>query len=59
MGLKNRPPVAHFGGMSAATPGLRFRLPAAFALLAVEVLFRMRRLWLGERAPRDDSVSAS
>ena len=34
-------------------------LPAAFALLAVEVLFRMRRLWLGERAPRDDSVSAS
>jgi TRAP-type C4-dicarboxylate transport system permease small subunit len=34
-------------------------LPAAFALLAVEVLLRMRRLWLGERAPRDDTVSAS
>jgi len=34
-------------------------LPAAFALLAVEVLFRMRRLSLGERAPRDDTVSAS
>ena len=34
-------------------------LPAAFALLAIEVLFRMRRLCLGERAPRDDAVSAS
>jgi TRAP-type transport system small permease protein len=34
-------------------------LPAAFALLAVEVLFRMRRLSLGDRAPRDDTVSAS
>lgn len=34
-------------------------LPVAFALLAVEVLLRMRRLWLGERAPRDDAVSAS
>lgn len=34
-------------------------LPVAFTLLAIEVLFRMRRLWLGERAPRDDSVSAS
>jgi TRAP-type C4-dicarboxylate transport system permease small subunit len=34
-------------------------LPIAFALLAIEVLFRMRRLWLGERAPREDSVSAS
>ncbi len=34
-------------------------LPVAFALLAVEVLFRMRRLWLGARAPRDDMVSAS
>lgn len=34
-------------------------LPAAFLLLAVEVLFRMRRLATGPRAPRDDSVSAS
>ena len=34
-------------------------LPAAFALLAVEMLFRMRRLWLGARAPRNDAVSAS
>jgi TRAP-type transport system small permease protein len=33
-------------------------LPAAFLLLAVEMLFRMRRLRLGERAPRDDAVSA-
>lgn len=33
-------------------------LPAAFALLAIEVLFRMRRLYLGERAPRDDAVSS-
>ena len=34
-------------------------LPLAFFLLALEVLFRMRRLWLGERAPRDDVASAS
>ena len=34
-------------------------LPIAFLLLAIEVLFRVRRLWLGERAPRDDAVSAS
>jgi TRAP-type C4-dicarboxylate transport system permease small subunit len=34
-------------------------LPFAFLLLAVEILFRVRRLWLGERAPRDDAVSAS
>lgn len=34
-------------------------LPVAFALLGIEVLFRMRRLYLGERAPRDDAVSAS
>jgi TRAP-type transport system small permease protein len=33
-------------------------LPVAFALLAIEMLFRMRRLVLGERAPRDDAVSA-
>ena len=34
-------------------------LPFAFALLAVEVLFRMRRLARGARAPRNDAVSAS
>jgi TRAP-type C4-dicarboxylate transport system permease small subunit len=34
-------------------------LPLAFALLGVEVLFRMRRLWLGPRTPRADAVSAS
>jgi TRAP-type C4-dicarboxylate transport system permease small subunit len=32
-------------------------LPIAFALLTVEMLFRMRRLALAERAPRDDAVS--
>ena len=34
-------------------------LPFAFLLLAIEVLFRVRRLRLGERAPREDAVSAS
>ena len=33
-------------------------LPAAFLLLAIEMLFRMRRLHAAERAPRDDAVSA-
>ena len=33
-------------------------LPAAFLLLAVEMLFRMRRLVQGPRVPRDDAVSA-
>jgi len=33
-------------------------LPVAFLLLAIEMLFRMRRLYLGERAPREDAVSA-
>jgi len=32
-------------------------LPAAFLLLSIEMGFRMRRLYLGERAPRDDAVS--
>ena len=32
-------------------------LPVAFAALTVEMLFRMRRLALAERAPRDDAVS--
>jgi TRAP-type C4-dicarboxylate transport system permease small subunit len=34
-------------------------LPATFALLAIEVLFRMRRLYEGERGPRTDSVTAA
>lgn len=34
-------------------------LPVAFALLAVEFLFRMHRLAMGERGPRDDAVSAA
>jgi TRAP-type transport system small permease protein len=33
-------------------------LPAAFLLLAIEMVFRMHRLHAGERAPRDDAVSA-
>jgi len=32
-------------------------LPIAFVLLSIEMLFRMRRLYLGERGPRDDAVS--
>ena len=32
-------------------------LPVAFLLLAIEMGFRMRRLHLGVRAPRDDAVS--
>jgi len=32
-------------------------LPLAFLFLTIEMLFRMRRLWLAERAPRDDAVS--
>jgi TRAP-type C4-dicarboxylate transport system permease small subunit len=32
-------------------------LPVAFLALALEMLFRMRRLALGERSPRDDAVS--
>src|SRR5690242_15579445 len=31
-------------------------LPVAFLALSLEMLFRMRRLALGERAPRDDAV---
>lgn len=34
-------------------------LPVVFALLAIEVLFRMHRLLSGDRVPRDDAVSAS
>src|SRR5258708_30722514 len=32
-------------------------LPLAFLALTLEMFFRMRRLWLAERAPRDDAVS--
>ena len=32
-------------------------LPVAFLALSVEMLFRMRRLAVAERAPRDDAVS--
>lgn len=32
-------------------------LPVAFFALSVEMVFRMRRLALAERAPRDDAVS--
>lgn len=34
-------------------------LPAAFALLALEFVFRMQRLHAGERTPRKDAISAS
>ncbi len=34
-------------------------LPITFALLSVEMVFRMQRLYAGERAPRRDAVSAA
>lgn len=34
-------------------------LPAAFMLLAIEVLFRMQRLHAADRGPRTDAVSAA
>ncbi|MDB5896675.1 MAG: dctM [Ramlibacter sp.] len=34
-------------------------LPLVFALLAIEMVFRMRRLYEGERGPRHDAVSAA
>jgi TRAP-type C4-dicarboxylate transport system permease small subunit len=34
-------------------------LPLTFGLLAVEFLFRMHRLMHGERAPREEAVSAA
>jgi TRAP-type C4-dicarboxylate transport system permease small subunit len=34
-------------------------MPVAFVLLAMEFVFRMRRLALAERRPREDAVSAS
>jgi TRAP-type transport system small permease protein len=34
-------------------------MPVAFGLLAIEFVFRMQRLALAERRPREDAVSAS
>ena len=34
-------------------------LPVVFSLLSIEMLFRMRRLWLSDRGPRNDAVSAA
>jgi len=34
-------------------------MPIAFMLLAIEFVFRMRRLALADRRPREDAVSAS
>ncbi|MEI7737835.1 MAG: TRAP transporter small permease [Burkholderiaceae bacterium] len=34
-------------------------LPFVFMLLSIEMVFRMRRLYLGPRGPRHDAVSAS
>jgi TRAP-type transport system small permease protein len=38
---------------------LLWPLPLAFLLVAIEFVFRMRRLSLSERTPRSDAVSAS
>lgn len=34
-------------------------LPVIFALLVVELIFRMHRLYVGERGPRSDAVSVA
>jgi TRAP-type C4-dicarboxylate transport system permease small subunit len=34
-------------------------LPFVFVLLSLEMLFRMQRLWLAEKGPRHDAVSAA
>lgn len=34
-------------------------LPVVFVLLSIEMIFRMHRLWLAERGPRSDAVSAA
>jgi TRAP-type transport system small permease protein len=34
-------------------------MPVAFVLVAIEFLFRMHRLAIAERQPREDAVSAS
>ena len=38
---------------------LLWPMPVAFALVAIEFLFRMYRLAVSDRRPRDDAVSAS
>jgi TRAP-type transport system small permease protein len=38
---------------------LLWPMPVAFALLSIEFLFRMWRLAISERRPRDDAVSAA
>jgi TRAP-type transport system small permease protein len=38
---------------------LLWPMPVAFALVAIEFLFRMYRLAISERRPREDAVSAS
>ena len=60
-----------FGGHDARRCALSFKtlimpewwllapMPVAFALLGIEFLFRMHRLALAERRPRDDAVSAA
>jgi TRAP-type C4-dicarboxylate transport system permease small subunit len=34
-------------------------LPVVLILLSIEMIFRMHRLWLAERGPRSDAVSAA
>jgi len=34
-------------------------LPLVFSLLSIEMIFRMHRLWMAERGPRNDAVSAA
>lgn len=57
--------MASFGGGSLSIKTLVMPewwilapLPMAFLMLAVEMAFRMRRLYVGVRAPRDDAVTA-
>jgi len=60
-----RATMASFGGGSLSIKTLVMPewwilapLPLAFLMLAVEMAFRMRRLHVGVRAPRDDAVTA-
>ena len=57
--------IASFGGGSLSIKTLVLPewwilapLPVAFLMLAIEMVFRMQRLYMGPRAPRDDAVSA-
>ena len=63
-GTKSAAASFNFGALSIKTLitpewWLLAPLPVAFALLGIEIVFRMHRLYLGERAARDDAVSAS